>query len=114
MSLQPTSSSITTGNAASAGWVIVFRTHPRPLPEGRGRGWVLLLLPLVLAIEFLEIIERLVHGADRRAGHAALRIQVAEKHQVFELLRLLQLLPGAVAECARAVLQCEHVVLDQP
>src|SRR6185437_1675999 len=55
----------------------------------------LTLLPAVVPLQFLEVIERLIHRSDLGAPDAALVVHFAQLHQVVEIVVLLQAQPLA-------------------
>src|SRR5262249_40707836 len=63
--------------------------------------------------QLLEVVERLVDGADHRPGHAAGVVQLAQQEQVLEVRRGFQLAAHLRRQLALAVQVGVHVVLDE-
>src|SRR5439155_20457689 len=68
---------------------------------------------LVAAFEFLQVVQRLVDGADGRAGDAALVVELSQQHEVLKVGRGLDLAPQLWRQLAGPQLVGVHVMLDE-
>src|SRR5437588_3411738 len=90
-----------------------MRPSPDPSRYFSPRRVILPFIKIRLALDRLDIFQRLGHGSDLRAALASGAVKLAQQDQLVEVFRLLEALPGAVAEGAVVIRMGFHVMRDQ-